>query len=169
MTGLLTATAAIVFYLVSGFIIAARLFGGSRFKQLPRFLGIGVALLGILLHALFLYGHMVSDDRINLGFFDAASLVAWTVLMLVMLSSLSKPVENLGIAILPLAAMTIFLQELIQSFQESLSLRCLLQPGSGRNRSTVSQDITDHGRFLGILGEIPQTLVRFHGHVTTQT
>jgi len=110
MNSFVIAAAAVACYLSSGCLIAARLFGSDRTRQLPRLLGIGIGLLGILLHALFLYDHTVSPGGISLGFFDAASLVAWTVLMLLMLSALSKPVENLGIAILPLAVLTIILQ-----------------------------------------------------------
>jgi ABC-type uncharacterized transport system permease subunit len=36
--------------------------------------------------------------------------VAWTILLLLMLSALSKPVENLGIILLPLAALAIALE-----------------------------------------------------------
>ncbi|MCP3870265.1 MAG: cytochrome c biogenesis protein CcsA [Gammaproteobacteria bacterium] len=104
------AITAISAYLISGTLIGARLFGTSRQRQIHRLLGIGIGLLGVLLHALLLYGHIVSYNGISFGFFDAASLVAWTILLLLMLSSLSKPVENLGIAILPLAALTILLQ-----------------------------------------------------------
>ena len=106
----LIASLAIACYLISGLMISVRLFSREAEKQPPRILGIGIALAGLLLHAIFLYKNTISDSGINLGFFDAGSCVAWTVVLLVMLSALSKPVENLGILILPISALTITLQ-----------------------------------------------------------
>ncbi len=57
-----------------------------------------------------LYQSIFATGGLNLGFFNAASLVAWTIVVLLMLSALSKPVENLGIILLPLAAVTIALE-----------------------------------------------------------
>ena len=97
-------------YLAAAMVIAIRLFRGGAGRPLPRLAGIGLGLVGVVLHGLFLYQHIVTNSGINLGFFDAASLISWTVLLLLLLSSLSKPVENLGIVLLPLAALTIVFQ-----------------------------------------------------------
>ncbi|MCW8907951.1 MAG: cytochrome c biogenesis protein CcsA, partial [Sedimenticola sp.] len=77
---------------------------------LPRYTGILTAIGGILLHAYLLYQGMDIEGGLNLSFFGASSLIAWTVVLLLMLSALSKPVENLGITLLPLAALTIALE-----------------------------------------------------------
>ncbi len=106
MNSSLIATLAITFYLGSSLVIGARLFGEAG-KRLSRATGIGLGLAGALLHGLFLYQTILSDSGINLGFFDAASLVFLSIILLLMLSALSKPIENLGIVILPLAALSI--------------------------------------------------------------
>lgn len=110
MNTTLTAFAAIACYLTSGVLITIRLFRSHLKKSPPRGLGIAVGLLGVMLHGLLIYQGVTSEGGINLSFFGAASLVAWIILLLLMLSSLTKPVENLGIALLPLAALAIMLE-----------------------------------------------------------
>lgn len=102
---------AIACYLAGGAVIAIRLFRPGMEHQLPRAAGITLGLAGVLLHGVFLYQHIVTDSGINLGFFDAASLISWTILLLLLLSALSKPVENLGIVLLPLAVLAIIFQD----------------------------------------------------------
>ena len=104
------ATFAIASYLISGLMIAVRLFRRDHDKQPPRQLGLAIGFAGVFTHALFLYLHLATPEGISFGFFDAASLVAWTILLLLLLSALSKPVENLAIAVMPLAALVIALQ-----------------------------------------------------------
>ena len=109
MNSTLLALLAIVFYLASWLVITLRLFRSNAERRIPRLTGIALGLAGVALHGAFLYQHIITHSGINLGFFDAASLVAWTILLLLMLSAISKPIENLGIAILPLTALVILL------------------------------------------------------------
>lgn len=110
MSSYLFEVVSIVLYLGSALVIGQRLFRLNQGKQLPRTLGLGLGFAGLLFHAILLYQNIVTDSGLNLGFFGAGSLISWTVLLLLLLSSLSKPVENLGIALLPLAALTIALE-----------------------------------------------------------
>ena len=96
-------------YLASALIIAFRLFQQEGNRRIPRNLGIGIALLAALGHGILLLGDVAGDRGLNLGFFSAASLVSWTIALLILGSALTKPVENLGILLFPLAALTIFL------------------------------------------------------------
>lgn len=100
---------AAVFYFAGGLATGLRLFGGSDGRRPPRKLGIFFGFLGASLHALVLYYGMAAAGGLNLGFFHAFSLAAWTIVLLLLLSSLRKPVENLGIVLLPLAALTLLL------------------------------------------------------------
>jgi ABC-type uncharacterized transport system permease subunit len=109
MNQTLVAFLAIAGYLASGTIIAIRLFSDRTGKTLPRYIGITMGMVGAALHALLLYQGMGSEGGLNFNFFGAASLIAWTIILLLMLSALTKPVENLGITLLPLAALTIAL------------------------------------------------------------
>ena len=56
-----------------------------------------------------LYQELFTLGGLNLSFFNAVSLAAWTMAGLLLISALSKPVENLAILALPLAAITVLL------------------------------------------------------------
>jgi len=70
-------------------------------KQLLLLLGI----VAISLHGILLYSQIFIGAGINFGFFNAASLVAWGIALLLWVTVLAKPVENLLIALFPLAAL----------------------------------------------------------------
>ncbi len=69
-----------------------------------------LGVLAISLHALVLYQEMVTLSGLNLGIFNAASLIAWVIALLLLLTLLRHPVENLTIVIFPIAAITIALE-----------------------------------------------------------
>ncbi len=100
---------AIAGYLAGALAIAYRLFRQGGAQRVPRNLGIGVVLLAAIAHGTLLLDQVVGPQGFNLGFFSAASLVSWTIAMLILGSALTKPVENLGILLFPLAAATIIL------------------------------------------------------------
>lgn len=75
-------------------------------KQLLLLLGI----VAISLHGILLYSQIFIGAGINFGFFNAASLVAWGIALLLWVTVLAKPVENLLIALFPLAALFIGLE-----------------------------------------------------------
>ena len=71
--------------------------------------------LAMCLHALILYFNLVTPAGLNLGFFHAASLISWMIAVLLLLSLLRQPVENLVIVVFPLATLTIGLEGYIHS------------------------------------------------------
>ncbi|MEJ2590494.1 MAG: cytochrome c biogenesis protein CcsA [Candidatus Thiodiazotropha sp.] len=99
---------AILAYLASGFIIALRLFRNQGDGTALRLLALALGFIGVMLHAVPLYANMVSASGLNMGVFNALSLIAWTITLLLLISSLTKPVENLGIVIMPVSALAIF-------------------------------------------------------------
>jgi ABC-type uncharacterized transport system permease subunit len=111
----LIVTLAIIAYLAAGLVIALRLFNGRKGSGLPRALALGLGFFGILLHAIPHYLSLVSAAGVNMGIFNALSLIAWTIALLLLISSLTKPVENLGIFIMPFAALAIFLENRFQT------------------------------------------------------
>ena len=64
-----------------------------------------LALLAVGAHAFVLYPTTVTGAGINLGIFNAASLVAWIVAVVVILSTWRRPLHSLGMVILPFAAL----------------------------------------------------------------
>lgn len=97
-------------YLGSAISFALRLFRGERIKIPLRPMGLVLGFCGILLHAILLYQNIVTGIGVNMGVFNAFSLITWTILLLLLTSSLSKPVENLGIVLLPLGALAVVLE-----------------------------------------------------------
>jgi ABC-type uncharacterized transport system permease subunit len=75
-------------------------------KQHLLFLGI----VAISLHSILLYGQIMVSAGINFGFFNAASLIAWGIALLLLITLLAKPVENLIIALFPFAALVVGLE-----------------------------------------------------------
>lgn len=106
---------AIAAYLTAAGLIAWRLFMQDRARIPPRPLALGMAFAGLLLHTWLLYAAVFSPEGLNLAFFNALSLASWTVVASLLIPSLNKPVENLGIVLLPVAALTVVLDELYPS------------------------------------------------------
>ena len=98
---------AIALYLLGGLLLAVRLFrsgqGQPRTKAVPIIFG----LVAVCLHALILNRTIVIGPALNLGFANAASLIGGLIALLLLLAAIVRPLENLGIAILPMAALTL--------------------------------------------------------------
>ena len=103
------ALAAILCYLAAAGGIAARLFQGQAARGVPRKLALGLGLGGLGLHSWVLSIGLFSQPGLNLSFFNALALASWTVIALFLASSLTKPLENLGILLFPCAALTLYL------------------------------------------------------------
>jgi ABC-type uncharacterized transport system permease subunit len=111
----LLAILAILAYLCAGLIIALRLFRNQTENLAPRVLALALGFIGVALHTVPLYQNMVSPNGVNMGVFNALSLITWTITLLLLISSLSKPVENLAIAVMPLTAIAVYLDNRYQS------------------------------------------------------
>jgi len=115
----------IALYLASASLIGWRLFNREQGAvQALRQATLGLGFLGLILHTWLLYQAIFSHAGLNLAFFNALSLASWTVVASLLISSLSKPIENLGLVILPLAAVTVLLD--------------LIYPGVGFMREDAS-------------------------------
>ncbi|ESQ15026.1 MAG TPA: cytochrome C biogenesis protein [Chromatiaceae bacterium] len=110
------AIASIIAYLSSAGLIGWRLFRHvERNEAALRRITLTLGFIGLGLHTWLLYRGIFSQSGLNLAFFNALSLAAWTVVSSLLISSLSKPIENLGLVILPLAAVAVLLDLLYPS------------------------------------------------------
>ena len=111
----LLASLAILLYLSSAVLLTVRL--GRGVQDAASKTGIIALGLGaVVLHAAILHQRLLIQNGINLGFFNASSLIGWLIAGLLLLAAIRRPVENLGIVLLPLAAVTIVMDGLFSSY-----------------------------------------------------
>ncbi|RMD71702.1 MAG: hypothetical protein D6819_00945 [Gammaproteobacteria bacterium] len=104
---LLLAIPAWAAYLGATVTLAMNLMGRVRVnKALP----LAMAFLGLCLHGIVAYHFLFPAGGVDLHFFNALSLTAWLITLLWGLMAITQPLESLGIAILPVAALSLALQ-----------------------------------------------------------
>lgn len=100
---------AALLYLLTGGLLGMRLShagaGRSWGKTGPVVIGVCAAFL----HGVVLAQVVLRPEGLNLGFFNALSLSGWLIAVLLLLAALVRPVENLGILLLPFSALTVVL------------------------------------------------------------
>lgn len=74
-------------------------------KRLPIAVGIGA----VTFHALALHATLFTAQGMNLGFFNAMSLLTWLIALVSLVTASRRPIENLAIVILPFAAIATLL------------------------------------------------------------
>lgn len=112
----------VLLYTSSAALLVWRLVGGDSVAgSLPRKLPLALGLVALLLHLLALFGTINTPPGLNLGFFNMLSLTTWLIALVVILSAFGRPLENLGIAVLPLAAIGLILQWLFPSPQSHIT------------------------------------------------
>lgn len=108
--------ASITLYLIVGILLAWRLFGQKENVLKNPILAkpglIVVGLLAVMLHAYVLYDNLLTAQGLNMGFFNAGSLVTWIMALTLLLAAITNPVENLGVFLLPFTAVTVLLSQL---------------------------------------------------------
>ena len=100
---------AILLYLVTAGLISYRIF---RLNIAAEGMKVQITILGgiaLVAHALVLYHSIISTAGLNLGFYNALSLVSWLIAVFVLSLAVIKPIENLAIVFLPAAAIALCL------------------------------------------------------------
>lgn len=105
---------ATLLYLGVSALLAMKLRQGARaaapamaIARTPLLAGWAVA---VALHAATIYRVAFTDAGVDMGFFNALSLSAWLIALLLLVVSLRHPLEALGIILLPFAALTVALE-----------------------------------------------------------
>lgn len=109
MNILLTALGMIL-YLASAVLLLRRLATGIQATRQSKLVALVLGLGGALSHISSLNQAIITPEGLNLTFFHVLSLTSWLAAMLVLLSALKQPLENLGIAVLPFAAVALLVQ-----------------------------------------------------------
>ena len=90
---------ATVCYCLSAFLIYKQL--GTAQHQ--RWVALAPAAVGMLLQAASLNALIIQPQGLNLGFFAAFSLIAWLISIQILLSSIYRRIESLGIIVFPVS------------------------------------------------------------------
>ena len=90
---------ATVCYCLSAFLIYKQL--GTAQHQ--RWVALAPAVVGMLLQAASLNTLIIQPQGLNLGFFAAFSLIAWLISIQILLSSIYRRIESLGIIVFPVS------------------------------------------------------------------
>ncbi len=115
MTVLLLGLTSIVLYLAATLLLGLRLTTVHFAAAMGRTILAATAIAAVCTHGVLLYQAVVTDAGLSLGFFNATSLTAWVIVLFLLVATLSKPVDNLGIFVLPLAAFTVLMTLLYPS------------------------------------------------------
>ena len=106
---------AIFCYLAAGFLLGYRLFRRSALRLPPRWVPLTLGYLGITAQAVALHQSILTPLGLDLSFFNMLALVAWVITVVVLLATLTKPLENLGIVILPVTAVASILHNIFHT------------------------------------------------------
>ena len=100
----------IAFYLLAGLSLGMRLFATEHRLTPQRSLAFSFAAIASVLHAWVLMSALNTTAGINFNIANAVSLTTLVIAVLLLVSAISKPIDNLGIVIMPIAALTLWLQ-----------------------------------------------------------
>jgi len=112
MFSIVVTISATIFYLLAAYVLARRLADRSM-NAAGRTQGLLLGLAGATLHAVLLQQAIIAETGLNLSFTNTGSLATWFVAILLLLAAFKKPIENLGILVLPLSAASLLVQVLL--------------------------------------------------------
>ena len=125
MTPTLISILSVVLYFLGGVLLARRL-ALMPARQPSRVPALLAGFVAVGLHAWLLYRIIPSDAGLQLGLVHMVSLAAGSIALLLLLTALLRPVENLGIVVLPMAGLGVALAQ----WGPTLSARTeLFEPG----------------------------------------
>lgn len=97
-------------YFAAGVLLAQHLARGTVLTAMRRRAVLGCGLAAAALHAIVLYAGLRLGTGLNLALTGMFSLVAWAVAVLFLVAALTKPIEILGVVILPIAGITLLVE-----------------------------------------------------------
>jgi len=100
MNSILIGIPSVFSYAIASIFIIKELINRSEQHRLS----VRAAWLGATLHAAYLMLIFQQHEGFNFSFFNTAALVAFFIVLLLLFAAIDKPVEKLGIALFPLAA-----------------------------------------------------------------
>lgn len=115
MDSVILSFVATALYLTSGVLLSARLSRGAAGVESSKVGVLSLGLAAVVTHSVLLYRGIFTAQGLNLGVFNASSLITWLIALILILTAYRKPVESLGVILLPIAALAIVLDGLYPS------------------------------------------------------
>jgi ABC-type uncharacterized transport system permease subunit len=103
------ALVATALYLTTSALLGMRLSRGAAGQSGPKIWFLAFGLAAVVFHGAVLHAGVFTRTGLDLSFFNALSLIAWVIALTLLLAAVRKPVEMLGIVLLPLAALALVL------------------------------------------------------------
>lgn len=98
---------------ISAYIISTALITKDSIKNTPHKSSIIPAWLAVFIHFSYTFSLFSQQQDLNFSLFNAASVISSLISLLLLLATLNKPVEKLGLAVFPLASITLLVTLLI--------------------------------------------------------
>ncbi|HYW03840.1 MAG TPA: cytochrome c biogenesis protein CcsA [Gammaproteobacteria bacterium] len=117
MIPLLASSLTFVAYIAATALLVIRIRRLARGLNAPVWPVLASTGVALALHTWILASTVFGPGGIHLGLFNAASLIAWQIVLLLLLASMRRRVENLGIMVLPLAAMVVLIGPFVAGTQ----------------------------------------------------
>lgn len=119
MIDILTGFTATFLYALTGTLLGYRLFHDrtkpSGKALLSKVQIIAIGLVAVVLHTIVLYHNLFVPGGLNLGLFNAVSLITWLIAILLLLAAITNPIESLGVFLLPLTGIAVSLEMMFPS------------------------------------------------------
>ncbi|MEK6748507.1 MAG: cytochrome c biogenesis protein CcsA [Pseudomonadota bacterium] len=111
MTEAISAFSALALYLIAAALLWRRLV--QREHAQPRAWALAVSSVAVIAHALALSQGMLHAEGMDLSFANAASSSMWFVALLLIVTAINKPIENLGVLVFPTAGLSTLLTYIV--------------------------------------------------------
>lgn len=102
-------TLAIFLYLIAAVLLGARLRNRDTSSS-SKWKGLIPAGIALILHSWVLVDYVFTSEGINLGVFNAVSMVTWLISAILIGSAFKRPTENIGIIAFPGTALAVALE-----------------------------------------------------------
>lgn len=101
---------ALALYFIVGILLGLRLMRGEAVAGSAKIGILSLGLGAVVLHAALLHTSLWTETGLNLALTPAFSLVALVVATLYLITSLLRPVDNLGVLVMPVAGLTVLIE-----------------------------------------------------------
>ena len=109
------AISAILLYILATFFLVAKIFNVFSIFNKNEWFILFFGLAALFLHADILHQSIFTEVGLDFGFFNAISVIGWLVAVIVFILSFYQPIQQLLLALYPIAAIALFLEQLIEN------------------------------------------------------